>query len=182
MDIQNLTQEDKVFIRTVFKEMRKNVEDYMKERDFQMTNPQLFTFLSFSAAALAVASDGTVDNQEIAMIEKIARGINVKQMVQIELEEMMAVAFQPEDTMTNEEFNLRVGSEILYLSKNMKTYEGKFLEAIKAMLTFDLNPQREGSLTNSFSQLMDSVVANNASKNKSEEMEKVKKLKESLGI
>ena len=182
MDIANLTQEDKVFIRTVFNEMRKSVKKYMDDRDFYMSNPQIFTFLSFSSTALAIASDGSVDNKEIAIIEKIARGIDVKFMVQMDLEEMMSVAFQPDNTMINEEFNLRVGAEILFLSKNMKTYEADFINAIKAMLTFDLSPNKDNSLTISFSKLMDSIVENNASKNKAEEMKKIGELKKTLGI
>ncbi len=182
MDIINLTQEDKVFIRTIFKEMRSNLEKYMTDRDFIMSNPQIFTFLSFSSAALAIASDGNVDNKEIAIIEKIAQGINVKAMVQMDLQEMMSVAFQPDETMIDAEFNLRAGAEILFLSKNMKAYEEDFMKAIKAMLTFDLNPGRENSLTDSFTKLMDSIIENNSSKNKAEEMKKIEQLKQTLGI
>ncbi len=182
MDTTILTQEDKVFIRTIYKEMRNSLDKYMTDRKFIMSNPQIFTFLSFSSAALAIASDGSVDDKEIAIIEKIARGINVKSMVQMDLQEMMSVAFQPDDTMIDAEFNLRAGAEILFLSKNMKTYEGDFITAIKAMLTFDLSPGRENSLTVSFTKLMDSIVENNASKNKAEEMKKIEQLKQTLGI
>ncbi len=182
MNINNLTNEDKVFIRTIFNEMRNNVKGYLEERDFNLSNPQLFTFLSFSSAALAIASDGDVDEKEIGIIEKISKSIDVRSMVQLDLQEMMSVALEPEGTICNEEFNLRAGSEILYLSKNMKTYEDGFIKAIKAMLTFDLNPGRGNSLTASFTKLMDSIIENNASKNKEEEKKKIEQLKQTLGI
>ncbi len=182
MDISSISNENRVFIRTIFNEMRINVKEFSQDRDFVMTNPQLFVFLSNVPAALAIASDGTVDEQEIATLEKISKTIDVKSAVNYDLMEMMAIAFEPEQCITNEEFNIRIGSEILYLSRNIAKYEKNFLKAIKALLTFDFNPKREGSLTSSFSNLMDSMIENNSSQNKEEELKKMQEIKQTLGI
>ena len=182
MDIQNLTNEDKIFIRTIYREMRTNVERFCNDREFLLSNAQLFTFLSYCSSALAIASDGEVDNKEIAMLEKISRNIDVNAMVTLELEELMAISPEPDNVIINAEFNLRVGAEILYLSKNMDKYKDDFFNAIKAMLTFDLNPTKENSLTKSFGKLMDSIIENNMNKNKAEEIEKLNKIKKEIGI
>lgn len=182
MDVANLTNENKVFIRTIFNEMRKSIKGFIDERDFNLSNPQLFAFLSNAPAALAIASDGTVDEQEIATLEKLSRGIDVKFSVSLDLMEMMAVAFEPENCITNEEFNIRAGAEILFLAKNFEKYELAFVNALKAMLTFDMGPQRDGSLTSSFSKLMDTMIENNVSKNKEAEMKKMKELKTKIGM
>lgn len=182
MDISNLTNENKVFIRTIFNEMRKSLKGFIDERDFNLSNPQLFTFLSNAPAALAIASDGVIDEREIATLEKLSKGIDVKSSVNLDLMEMMAVAFEPENCITNEEFNIRAGAEILFLAKNFEKYEPAFVDALKAMLTFDMNPKGDGSLTSSFSKLMDTMIENNVSKNKEAEMKKMKELKTKIGI
>lgn len=182
MDIQNLTQENKVFIRTLYKEMRDATSPFMNDRDFVMSNSQIFAFLSYAPVALAIASDGVVDDNEIAILEKIGKKIDVKQMVNLDLQEMMSVAFEPENPMTNEEFNLRVGSEILFLSRNMKKYEDDFVRALKALLTFDFNPKKEGSMTQNFSKLMDSVIENNVGKDKENELKNLQAFKQKIGI
>ena len=182
MNITSLTNENKVFIRTLFHEMRANLTEFMNKRDFTISNPQLFTFLTFAPAALAIASDGVVDAHEIAALEKLSAQINVKTYVSIDLMEMIGVAPEPENVISNEEFNLRVGSEILFLARNMPVYEPALIKAITALLTFDMNPAKEGSMTQSFSALMDSVVANNVSKNKDAELAKMKVIKEKIGV
>jgi len=182
MSISELTNENKVFIRTVFKEMRDKTNAYAKARDFNMSNAQLFTFLSNAPAALAIASDGVVDVEEIAALEKLARSIDVYVTVNLELLEMMSVSFEPDDVMCNEEFNLRIGSELLYLARNMDTYSNDFTDALKALLTFDFSPGKDGSLTSSFSMLMNSMIENNVSRNKDEEMKKMNEFKQKIGI
>lgn len=182
MNVSVLTNEDKIFIRTIFNEMRVGIEKFAKTRNFVLSNPQLFTFLTYCPAAMAIASDGKVDETELAALEKISKCIDVKQMVNLDLLEFMSVAPEPENVITNEEFNIRVGSEILYLSRNMKEFEADFVKATKALLTFDLTPSKDGSLTKSFSKLMDDIIANNVSKNKEEELAKMKKLKAEIGI
>jgi len=182
MNVSTLTNEDKVFIRTIFNEMRVGIEKFTAERDFVLSNPQLFTFLTYCPAALAIASDGSVDEIEIAALERIAKFIDVKKMVNLDLMEFMSVAPEPVQVITNEEFNLRVGSEILFLSKNMKKYENDFVKAVKALLTFDLNPSKDGSLTKSFSKMMDDIIENNVSKNKEEELNKMAKIKAEIGV
>ncbi len=182
MDINDLTNDYKIFIRTLFKEMRDQTETFANDRDFKMSNAQMFTFLSNAPAALAIASDGKVDTEEIAALEKLSRSIDVYTTVNMDLLEMMAVAFEPEECMTNEEFNIRVGSELLFLARNFSSYESEFVAAIKALLTFDFNPGSDGSLTSSFSLLMDLMIKNNISKNKEEEMKKMNDFKEKIGI
>jgi len=182
MTVSELTNDNKVFIRTVFKEMRDKTKSFAESRHFIMSNAQLFTFLSNAPAALAIASDGTVDVEEIAALEKLSRSIDVYVTVNMELLEMMSVAFEPEEVMCNEEFNLRIGSELLYLSRNMETYALDFIDAIKALLTFDFTPEKDGSLTSTFSKLMNSMIEHNVSKNKDEEMKKMNEFKQKIGI
>ena len=182
MDINELSNENKVFIRTVFKEMRDQTNNFAVDRDFIMSNAQLFTFLSNAPASLAIASDGTVDNEEISALEKLARSIDVYVTVNMELLEIMSVAFEPEECMTNEEFNIRVGSELLFLARNFSQFENDFIEAVKALLTFDFSPGSDGSLTSSFSMLMNSMIENNVSMNKEAEMKKMNEFKQKIGI
>jgi hypothetical protein len=182
MTINELKNEDKVFIRTIFKEMRDKTNSFSKERNFIMSNAQLFTFLSNTPAALAIASDGNVDVEEIAALEKLARGIDVYVSVDMNLLEFMSLAFEPDNCMINEEFNMRVGSELLFLARNLKRFENDFVAALKAMLTFDFHPQKDGSLTASFNLLMNSMVENNVSRNKEEEMKKMNEFKQKIGI
>jgi len=177
-----LTNENRIKIRTIFKEMRNNLSEFMTARSFEMSNAQIFTFLTYSPAVLAIASDGTVDESEIASLERMARAIDVKSAVNVDLQEMMAVAFEPDEPMTNEEFNLRAGSELLFLSRNSKTHEASVIGALKAMLVFDTTPSAPGSLTSSFSSLMDSMIENNKSENKEGEKKKIDEIKAELGM
>ena len=179
---QNITKEDILFIRSVFKEIRENLMPFMKERNFQLSNPQLFTFLSYSPTALAIASDGTVDEKEMAALEKISRGVNVNSMVNLDLMQRMALAQEPEDCILNEEFNIRAGSELLNLCRNMEKYEQNFINATKALLKFDHDPTREDSMTKSFVKMMDTIIESNVSENKEEEKEKLKAIQKKMGI
>ena len=182
MAINELTNDYKVKIRTIYKEMRDQTNNFAIDRDFIMSNAQMFTFLSNAPAALAIASDGKVDVEEIAALEKLSRSIDVYVSVNMDLLEVMSVAFEPEECMTNEEFNMRVGSELLFLARNFSRFENDFIASIKALLVFDSNPKAEGSLTSSFSMLMNSMIENNVSKNKEEEMNKMNEFKEKIGI
>jgi len=170
------------FIKDTFKEMRNKTERFSKEREFIMSNPQLFTFLYNVPVTLSIASDGTVDDIEIAIIEKLARSIDVNKTVNLNLLEMMSVAPEPENCMTNEEFNLRTGSELLFLSRNIDKYERDFIEGVKALLSFDKHPEKAGSLTSTLGKLMDFVIENNAGKNKNKELQKVNEYKKRVGI
>jgi len=180
--IENLTAEDKQFIRTVFHEMRKSAQAFMDERNFVMSNPQLFAFLSNAPSAFAIAGDGAVDAMEIAILERLAKVIDVKVYVSLELMEMMSVAAEPENVMCNEEFNLRVGSELLFLARNADRFEANFVSALKAMLAFDLNPNADGSMTKSFNALMDNTIKHNKSTNKDAETAKLNRFKAQIGI
>ena len=177
-----LTKENIIFIRTVYNEMRSSMEKFQKERNFVMTNSQLFTFLTYSPAVLAISSDGVVDQNEIAVLEKISRSLDVKSTVSLDLAEMMSVATEPENGMSNEEFNLRAGAELLYLCRESKIYKSDIIKALKAMLTFDMTPKAEGSMSSSFSALMDSMIENGISKDKEFERKELAEIKKQLGI
>ena len=84
--------------------------------------------------------------------------------------------------MLNEEFHLRIGAELLYLSRNMDKYEGAIIDSVKSLLKLDSNPERDTSLTKTFSRLMDNIIAKNASRNKEEELKKLKEFKRKLGL
>ncbi len=182
MDTQKISPEEIQTIRSNFKEIREKLEPFIQDRNFKLSNPQIFTFLTFAPAALAIASDGTVDDSEVAMLEKINRGIKVESMVDLNLYELMSYASEPEDCMLNEEFDMRAGSELLYLSRNMEKYRDDFIEALKILLKFDKRPDAEGSMTKSFVDLMNSVVDNNMSENKEVEKQKMDKLLERLDL
>lgn len=182
MNTSTVTSEEKAMIRSLFGEMRKQLEPFMQERDFTLSNPQIFTFLTFCPAALAIASDGKVDETEIAAIEGITKNVNVHAMVNLDMFELMSYAPEPDNCIINEEFNIRAGTELLHLSRNMSKYNDNFIAAIKTLLKFDANPEAEKSLTQSFASLMNSIIENNVSENKEEELEKLKKLQEQIGI
>ncbi len=175
-------KEDVLLIKNAFKEMRNKTERFSKDREFIMSNPQLFTFLYNIPATLSIASDGIVDETEIAIIEKLARSIDVNKTVSLNLAEIMSIAGEPDECMTNEEFNLRIGSELLFISRNMQKYERDFIEGVKALLKFDKNPEKDGSLTSTLEKLMNFVIEHNAGKNKEKELQKVKEYKKRVGI
>ena len=68
------------------------------------------------------------------------------------------------------------------MARNLGNYENDFVNAIKALLTFDFSPDLDGSMTSSFSMLMNSMIENNVSKNKEEELKKMREFKEKIGI
>jgi len=175
-------KEDILFIKNSFKEMRNKTERYSKDREFLMSNPQLFTFLYNVPAAFSIAGDGIVDETEIAIIEKLARSIDVNKTVSLNLAEIMSIAGEPDNCMTNEEFNLRIGSELLYISRNMQKYERDFIEGVKALLKFDKKPEKDGSLTATLEKLMNFVIEHNAGRNKEKELQKVNEYKKRIGI
>ncbi len=169
-------------IKNIFSELRESLREFCEDRSFVMTNPQIFTFLSYCPNALAIAGDGVVDETEIAELEKLSKLIDVNKMVNLEMAELMALASEPSEAMINEEFNLRVGAELLYLSRNMPKYETNLIKALKSLLKFDHNPDAEKSLTKSFAVMMENIVKNNKSKNKEHELNKIKEIQKELGM
>ena len=123
----------------------------MNDRDFQMSNAQIFTYLLYAPVCLAVASDRQVDEEEIRLLEKITKGADVNSAVNINLMEVIAIAPEPSDIMLNEEFNMRVDAELLYLSRNMDKYETVFIDAVKTLLKLDKDPKSDTSLSTTFS-------------------------------
>lgn len=182
MEANTLSAEQRTQIVQVFGELRQNLTPYMKDRDFQMSNPQVFTFLIYAPVCLAVASDREVDEQEIKLLDKITHNIDVNTAVNLDLMEVIAIASEPSETMLNEEFNMRVDAELLFLSRNIDKYENDIINSVKAMLKLDKEPTAETSLKNTFSKWFEFVVEKNSSKNKAAELEKVKKYKEKIGL
>ena len=178
----NVSAQEKQLIRDIYGEIRKELDGFCIERDFQLSNPQVFTLLGYAPNALAIALDGTVDIQEIGMLEQISKTISVDSMVSIDLLELMSVAPEPENCISNEEFNIRIGTELLYLSRNMDKYKASMIKALQALLKFDPNPKAEVSMTKTFASMMNSVVEKNLSRNKEEELEKLKKLQQEIGV
>ncbi len=182
MDSTTLTAEEKKQLVLVFSNMRNNLEGYMKDRDFKMSNAQIFTFLMYAPVCLAVASDRQVDESEIRLLDNISKDIDVTTAVNLDLMEIIAIAPEPSDIMLNEEFNMRVDAELLFLSRNIDKYEKPIIESVKSMLKLDKNPESETSLNATFSKWFEFVIEQNASKNKEEELEKVKGYKQKIGI
>lgn len=182
MNGNELSPDEKAFVRGNFKAIRESLTPYFNDRGVVFSNPQIFTFLSFSPAALAIASDGQVDDMERASLKQIAKTMNVDNMVNLELMEVLAFAPEPENCITNEKFNEKAEEELLYLSENMEKYKEDFMDALKKFLQFDRNPEHETSMTNSFVTLMNSIIENNTSENKEEELAKMADLQKELGI
>jgi hypothetical protein len=176
------TPEERTLLTLVFKEIREGLADFMNERDFKMSNPQIFTFLTYAPVCLAIASDREVDEAEIRILSKITENIDVNKAVSIELMELMAIAPEPGEVMLNEEFNMRVDAELLYLSRNIDKYEEGIISALKSLLKIDKDPKSPASLHSTFAKWFDYVVERNAGRNKEEELAKVKAYKEKIGL
>jgi len=182
MDATIITPEERTQIVQVFGELRQFLTPYMTDRDFKMSNAQTFTFLIYAPVCLAVASDREVDEQEIKLLDKITHNIDVNTAVNLELMEVIAIAPEPSELMLNEEFNMRVDAELLFLSRNIDKYEEAIINSVKTMLKMDKNPDAETSLKNTFSKWFEFVIEKNSSKNKDIELEKIKKYKEKIGL
>lgn len=180
--MENSLQNEAAKIKEVFGEIRNELDAFCNDRDFKMANPQLYAFLSYCPNALAIASDGTVDVHEMAALLKISRQIDVNKMIDMDLLELMSIAPEPEDCMLNEEFNIRVGAELLYLCRNMEKYESNIISAVKHLLKFDANPEADKSLTKVFAAMMKEIIKNNLSKNKENELKKLKEIQQKLGM
>ncbi len=177
-----IAQDEVRLIRSVFSEIRSELRDFIHDREFELSNPQLITFLLFSPNTLAIAGDGEVDEKEIAGLEQIVKGINVKSAINLDLLERMSLAPEPDGCMINEEFNIRVGSELLYLCRNMSKYENAIINSIRILLKFDTNPDANDSLTKLFSSMMNAIVENNLSRRKKAETKKLEHVKHKIGI
>ena len=180
--MENSLQNEALKIREIFKEIRTDLSEFSVLRDFTMSNSQLYTFLCYSPNALAIASDRTVDESEMKALEKLSRQIDVNTMVDLDLLELMSLAAEPDNCILNEEFNIRVGAEILYLCRNMDKYEENIIAAVRSLLKFDANPEAEQSLTKVFAKMMEDIVKNNRSKNKKAELEKISEIQKKLGM
>ncbi len=169
-------------VRVIFARMRDELSGFMNSREFNMSNAQMFTFLSYTPNALAIASDGIVDEHEYMELERLSMVMNVKMMVNLDLMELLALAPEPSDVMTNEEFNIRAGSEMLFLCKNMAQYESAFLGALKNMLQLDTKPGEPGSIASSFNAMMNHMVHTSKSKHKEREFSKLAEMRNKLGL
>lgn len=169
-------------VREVFAGMRTELSAFMRKREFNMSNAQMFTFLTYVPNALAIAGDGLVDENELLELERLSMVMNVKMMVNLDLMEVLAVSPEPSDVITNEEFNIRVGAEMLYLCRNMAEFEDAFLSALKLLLKLDKKPSETGSLASSFNAMMNHLLSSSKSKNKERERTKLGEIKLKLGI
>lgn len=182
MEAITLTSEEKMLVIDIFKSLRMYLSPFMEDRDFVMSNPQIFTFLMYAPVSMAIASDGVVDEKEIRLLDKITKEIDVNTAVNLDLMEVLAMATEPAEILLNEEFNMRVDSELLYLSRNMDKYEDDILKATKELMKLDKNPGSATSLKSTFSKWFEFVIESNAGRNKEEELKKVKKYKEKIGL
>jgi hypothetical protein len=176
------TQNDVQLVKEIFKELRLHLKNYIQERNFVLSNAQMFTFLSYLPNALAIASDRVIDNSELNALQNIAIAINVDTMVNLDLMEVLAIAPEPDGIMSNQEFNIRAGAELLYIAQNMDIFEKTFLSAVKTFLKFDRHPEHDTSLSKSFAAMMDGLIKNNRSINKLEEKRKLDSIKTELGL
>ncbi len=181
MENIQLSQNDIDKVKNNFPKIRELLNDYMQERDFQMSNPQIFIFLTYVPLALAISADKKVDVKELAILDKLAKSIDANAL-DLNLVELLSFAPEPMQVMYNEEFNLRIGAELLHISRNMDKYEQKFIEAVKKLLEFDSNPEAETSMTKTFSKFMDTVIEQSQAKNKDQEKAKIAEFKKKLGI
>ncbi len=168
-------------VKKIFPQIRSLLDKYMKDRGFLMSNPQIFIFLTHVPTALAISADRQVDEKELKILDKIAKSIDANAL-DLSLVEILSFAPEPMGVMLNEEFNLRIGSELLYISRNMDKYENDFVEAVKLLLKFDKNPQADTSMTRTFSRFMDQIIESSLALDKEKELAKVQSFKHRLGI
>lgn len=181
MEATILSEEERVLIIKIFQNLQNNLSGFISDRDFKMSNPQIFTFLMYAPVCLAIASDGVVDEKEIRLLDKISKNIDVTTAVNLELMEVLSQAPESTDVMLNEEFNMRVDSELLFLSRNIDKYENNIIDSVKDLLNLDVS-KKETSLRATFSKWFEYVIEQNAGRNKEEELEKVKKYKDKIGL
>ena len=112
---------------------------------------------------------------------KIARSIDANAL-DLNLVELLSFAPEPMGVILNEEFNLKIGCELLYISRNMDKYENDFIQAVKLLLKFDKNPQADTSMTKTFSRFMDQIIESSLALDKEKELAKVQSFKQRLGI
>ncbi len=177
-----ITQEDIIKLSGIFSEIRQYLDNYMKDRDFKMSNAQIFTFLIYAPVALAIASDRQVDEKEIRLLEKITKNIDVDSTVDLDLLNLLSAADEPADIMINEEFNMRIDAEILYLSRNIDKYENDIINALKKFLEIDKDPNSPTSLSKTLSMWFDYVIERNAGRDKEQELKKVEEYKKRIGL
>lgn len=167
---------------SIFKDIRSSLSFYMNDRDFKMSNSQIFTFLLYAPIALGIAADRVVDENEIKLLANLSKNIDVNKIVNIDLMTVLSVVPEPEGVMINEEFNMRVDAEILFLARNIDKYESFVINALKSFLKLDNAPTAETSLTKTFNKWFDFVIEKNAGKNKDTELRNIQSYKAKLGI
>ncbi len=168
-------------VEQLYPSIRQHLDKYMDERQFLMSNAQIFVFLTYVPVALAISADKKVDEKELQILDSMARKIDANAL-DLNLVELLSFAPEPMNVMLNEEFNLRIGAELLHISRNMDKYEEDFIQAVKALLQFDEHPEQETSMTKTFSRFMDTVLETSLAKNKQKEKAKIQDFKKRLGI
>lgn len=181
METIAITPEAVEEVKKIYPQIRSHLEKYMKDRNFTMSNSQIFIFLTYVPSALAISADKKVDEKELKILDKIARSIDANAL-DLNLVELLSFAPEPMGVILNEEFNLKIGCELLYISRNMDKYENDFIQAVKLLLKFDKNPQADTSMTKTFSRFMDQIIESSLALDKEKELAKVQSFKQKLGI
>ncbi|MEM4134461.1 MAG: hypothetical protein QXV73_04620 [Candidatus Micrarchaeia archaeon] len=175
-----VTSEELSVLQEKMTQIRQILQPYMEQRDFRMSNPQLFVFLMYAPLALAISSDGVVDQNELAILEKVCKYIDVKQIISIDLFDLLTKIGEPQEVMTNEEFNMRIDSELLYLARNFSKYEKIIIDAAKKFLSISKDPTSGTSLHSYYNKWFDFITSQSVSKTKAKERQKIEQYKKKL--
>ncbi len=181
MESITITQEAIEEVQKLYPQIRSHLDKYMHDREFLMSNSQIFIFLTYVPTALAISADKKVDEKELKILDQIAKSIDANAL-DLNLVELLSFASEPVGVMLNEEFNLRIGCELLFISQNMEKYEDDFIEAVKLLLKFDKTPEADTSMTKTFSRFMDQIIESSLALDKQEELARVQSFKKRLGI
>lgn len=165
-----------------FSQIRLQLSKYMSERNFNMSNAQIFAFLLYSPLCLAIASDKVVDEQELKLLEKITKNVDVNKIVSVELFEILTAIPEPQNTIFNEEFNMRIDAELLHIARNIDQYEQDIIQSAKYFLSLSNDPTAATSIAQIYSKWFDFILLNSHSRQKEAEKLKIKEYKEKLGL
>lgn len=165
-----------------FSQIRLQLSQYMNERNFNMSNAQIFAFLLYSPLCLAISCDRVIDEQELKLLEKITKNVDVKKLVSVELFEVLTAIPEPQNTMFNEEFNMRIDAELLHIARNIAQYEQDIMQSARYFLSLSNDPTAATSIAQIYSKWFDFILSNSVSKQKDTEKLKIKEYKDKLGL
>ncbi len=70
METIAITPEAVEEVKKIYPQIRSHLEKYMKDRNFTMSNSQIFIFLTYVPSALAISADKKVDEKELKILDK----------------------------------------------------------------------------------------------------------------